>query len=63
MKKIALATLLAATTMVATAQVSISGKVAQFADSTKTGASDHNKRPTAELQPRLTLHPASKRKF
>ena len=37
MKKIALATLLAATTMVATAQVSISGKVAQFADSTKTG--------------------------
>jgi hypothetical protein len=38
MKKIALATLLAATTMVATAQVSISGKVAQFADSTKTGA-------------------------
>ena len=37
MKKIALATLLAATTMVATAQVSISGKVAQFADNTKTG--------------------------
>ena len=38
MKKIALATLLAATTMVASAQVSISGKVAQFVDSTKTGA-------------------------
>ena len=38
MKKIALATLLAATTMVASAQVSISGKVAQFADNTKTGA-------------------------
>jgi predicted porin len=38
MKKIALATLLAATTMVATAQVSISGKVAQFADTAKTGA-------------------------
>jgi len=37
MKKIALATLLAATTMVASAQVSISGKVAQFADNTKTG--------------------------
>ena len=38
MKKIALATLLAATTMVASAQVSISGKVAEFVDSTKTGA-------------------------
>lgn len=37
MKKIALATLLAATTIVASAQVSISGKVAQFADNTKTG--------------------------
>ena len=37
MKKIALATLLAATTMVASAQVSISGKVAQFVDNTKTG--------------------------
>ena len=37
MKKIALATLLAATTMVATAQVSISGKVAQFVNNTKTG--------------------------
>jgi predicted porin len=37
MKKIALATLLAATTMVASAQVSISGKVAQFIDNTKTG--------------------------
>jgi predicted porin len=37
MKKIALATLLAATTMVASAQVSISGKVAEFVDSTKTG--------------------------
>ena len=38
MKKIALATLLAATTMFASAQVSISGKVAQFIDNTKTGA-------------------------
>lgn len=38
MKKIALATLLAATTMVASAQVSISGKVAEFVDNTKTGA-------------------------
>jgi predicted porin len=38
MKKIALATLLAATTMFASAQVSISGKVAQFVDNTKTGA-------------------------
>jgi hypothetical protein len=38
MKKIALATLLAATTMVASAQISISGKVAQFVDNTKTGA-------------------------
>lgn len=38
MKKIALATLLAATTMVASAQVSISGKVAEFVDSTKVGA-------------------------
>lgn len=37
MKKIALATLLAATTFVASAQVSISGKIGQFADSTKTG--------------------------
>jgi len=37
MKKIALATLLAATTMVATAQVSVYGKISEFADSTKTG--------------------------
>lgn len=37
MKKIALATLLAATTMVASAQVSISGKVAEFVGSTKVG--------------------------
>ena len=38
MKKIALATLLAATTLVATAQVSVSGKISEFADNTKTGA-------------------------
>jgi len=38
MKKIALATLLAATTMVASAQVSVTGKVAEFMDSTKIGA-------------------------
>ena len=38
MKKIALATLLAATTLVATAQVSIFGKISEFADNTKTGA-------------------------
>jgi Gram-negative porin len=38
MKKIALATLLAATTMVASAQVSVTGKIAEFMDSTKTGA-------------------------
>jgi predicted porin len=37
MKKIALATLLAATTMVATAQVSVYGKISEFADSTQTG--------------------------
>ena len=38
MKKIALATLLAATTMVATAQVSVSGKISTFVDNTKVGA-------------------------
>jgi predicted porin len=38
MKKIALATLLAATTLVATAQVSVSGKVSTFVDNTKVGA-------------------------
>jgi predicted extracellular nuclease len=38
MKKIALATLLAATTLVASAQVSVSGKVAEFIDNTKIGA-------------------------
>jgi predicted porin len=37
MKKIALATLLAATTLVATAQVSVSGKISQFVDNTKVG--------------------------
>ena len=38
MKKIAIATLLAATTMVATAQVSLNGKISEFVDNTKTGA-------------------------
>ena len=38
MKKIAIATLLAATTLVATAQVSLNGKISEFADNTKTGA-------------------------
>ena len=38
MKKIAIATLLAATTLVATAQVSLTGKISEFADNTKTGA-------------------------
>ena len=38
MKKIALATLLAATTLVATAQVSVSGKTSTFVDNTKVGA-------------------------
>jgi predicted porin len=38
MKKIALATLLAATTLVATAQVSVSGKISTFVDNTKVGA-------------------------
>jgi predicted porin len=37
MKKIAIATLLAATTLVATAQVSVYGKISEFADSTQTG--------------------------
>lgn len=38
MKKIALATLLAAASIVASAQVTITGKVAEFIDNTKTGA-------------------------
>jgi predicted porin len=38
MKKIAIATLLAATTLVATAQVSLNGKISEFVDNTKTGA-------------------------
>ena len=38
MKKIAIATLLAATTLVATAQVSLNGKISEFADNTKVGA-------------------------
>jgi predicted porin len=38
MKKIAIATLLAATTLVATAQVSVSGKISEFVDNTKVGA-------------------------
>ena len=38
MKKIALATLLAATTLVATAQVSLNGKISEFVDNTKIGA-------------------------
>ena len=37
MKKIAIATLLAATTLVATAQVSVYGKISEFTDNTKTG--------------------------
>lgn len=38
MKKIAIATLLVASTMVATAQVRLSGKVSEFVDNTKVGA-------------------------
>jgi predicted porin len=38
MKKIAIATLLVASTMVATAQVRLTGKVSEFVDNTKTGA-------------------------
>jgi len=38
MKKIALATLLAATTLVATAQVSVSGKISEFVDNAKVGS-------------------------
>jgi len=38
MKKIALATLLAATTMVATAQVKVTGKISEFVDNTQVGA-------------------------
>jgi predicted porin len=42
MKKIALATLLAATTMVASAQVTVYGRLSEFADSTKTGTTKVN---------------------
>jgi predicted porin len=42
MKKIAIATLLAAASIVASAQVSVSGKVAEFIDNTKTGAVTRN---------------------
>lgn len=38
MKKIAIATLLAATTLVATAQVKMTGKISEFVDNTQTGA-------------------------
>lgn len=38
MKKIAIATLLAATTLVATAQVAVTGKVIEYVDNTKVGA-------------------------
>lgn len=38
MKKIAIATLLAATTLVATAQVKLTGKISEFVDNTKVGA-------------------------
>ena len=38
MKKIAIATLLAATTMVATAQVKVTGKISEFVNNTETGA-------------------------
>ena len=38
MKKIAIATLLAATTMVATAQVKVTGKISEFVDNTQVGA-------------------------
>jgi hypothetical protein len=38
MKKIAIATLLAATTLVATAQINLNGKISEFVDNTKTGA-------------------------
>jgi predicted porin len=38
MKKIAIATLLAATTLVATAQVSVTGKISEFVNNTETGA-------------------------
>ena len=42
MKKIAIATLLAASAMVATAQVTLTGKVSEFADNTKAGAVSKN---------------------
>ena len=38
MKKIAIATILAATTLVATAQVRVTGKISEFVDNTQTGA-------------------------
>ena len=38
MKKIAIATLLAATTLVATAQVKVTGKISEFVNNTETGA-------------------------
>lgn len=42
MKKIAIATLLVASTMVATAQVKISGKISEFVDNTKLGTASKN---------------------
>ena len=41
MKKIAIATLLAATTLVATAQVKMTGKISEFVDTTKVGAASN----------------------
>jgi len=41
MKKIAIATLLVATSLVATAQVSLNGKISAFVDNTKAGAYDN----------------------
>ena len=46
MKKIVLATLLAATGLVAQAQVTISGKYSTFVDSTKTGATRTDRKST-----------------
>ena len=42
MKKFAIATLLVATTMVASAQVTLSGKISEFVDNTQTGAASKN---------------------
>jgi predicted porin len=42
MKKIALATLLAASAVIASAQVTVSGKIGEYMDSTKTGANTVN---------------------